>query len=78
MEKQYQLQEICFKLWDICNFKIILLMSYKYDNYYVNKTFCKEDRKLKRKKWWNFSHIDTKHNEKMSLNKLETQSLIPA
>ena len=23
-------------------------MSYKYDNYYVNKTFCKEDRKLKR------------------------------
>lgn len=24
-------------------------MSYKYDNYYVNKTFCKENRKLKRK-----------------------------
>ena len=50
MEKPYQLQEICFKLWDICNFKIILLMSYKHDDYYVNKTFCKENRKLKRKK----------------------------
>lgn len=24
-------------------------MSYKYDNYYVNKTFCKENKKLKRK-----------------------------
>ena len=25
-------------------------MSYKHDDYYVNKTFCKENRKLKRKK----------------------------
>ena len=57
-------------------------MSYKYDNYYVDKTFCKENKKLKRKNDDTF-HILTLNimkNESVNqfMNELEIQSLIPA
>ena len=57
-------------------------MSYKYDNYYVNKTFCKENKKLKRKNDDTF-HIlilNIMKNESVNqcMNELEIQSAIPA